>query len=89
MRNKQSRSNDNREELIFSRPHQDTHELKALTLNSVRLADTSLICSTYYAGLRIVARDQISKMFEENKANFVVYVPTLKVIKEALKEVRL
>ena len=64
-------------------------EWKALTLNLVRLADTSVICSTYYAGSRKVARDQTSKIFEDNKANFVLYVPTLKVIKEVLKEVRL
>ena len=76
--------------LFFSRLHQDTHEWKALTLSSVRLAGTSMICSTYYAGSRIVTRDQISNIFEDNKDNFVLYVSTLKVIKDAvLKEVRL
>ena len=63
--------------------------MEALILKAVRLADSSVICSIYYAGSRTVARDHINNIFEDRKANFVLYVPTLKVIKEALKEVKL
>ena len=79
------------EKLFHYVPIESKQEWQAIVDNSKRYASTSMMCTVFYDGVNHghISKDKIDKLFElREKSNFVAYLPTKKVITEAIQEVR-